>query len=92
MRKGVKSENFPVRIENIYTEGFFFLRIKEQACRKGVTEIDDKFYCKVKVVDEMMGMGKSSAAINYINSLDDDVKVMYVTPYLDEVERIKKSC
>lgn len=57
-----------------------------------MTEIDNKFYCKVKVVDEMMGMGKSSAAINYINSLDDDVKVMYVTPYLDEVERIKKSC
>ena len=48
-----------------------------------MTEIDNKFYCKVKVVDEMMGMGKSSAAINYINSLDDDVKVMYVTPYLD---------
>lgn len=53
---------------------------------------DKKFYCDIKVVDEVMGLGKSSAAINYINSLDNDIKVMYVTPYLDEVERIKTSC
>ena len=39
-----------------------------------------------------MGSGKSSGAINYIKSLSQDTKVIYVTPYLDEVERIKQSC
>lgn len=54
--------------------------------------MDRKFYCDVKVIDGVMGLGKSSAAINYINSLDDDTKIIYVTPYLDEVDRIKDSC
>ena len=53
---------------------------------------DKEFYCDVMVVDGIMGIGKSSAAINYINSLDSSTKVIYVTPYLDEVERIKESC
>lgn len=46
----------------------------------------------VNVVDCIMGKGKTSSAINYINSLGDDVKIMYITPYLDEVKRIKESC
>ena len=39
-----------------------------------------------------MGSGKSSGAINYINKSDDEIKFLYITPYLDEVERIILSC
>lgn len=46
---------------------------------------------KVFIVDEMMGSGKSSAAINYINQSVNE-KFIVITPYLDEVERYKLSC
>lgn len=39
-----------------------------------------------------MGRGKTGAAINYINQTDDDEKILFITPYLSEVNRIKKSC
>lgn len=39
-----------------------------------------------------MGKGKTTAAINFINESDKDVKFLYITPYLTEVERIIKSC
>lgn len=39
-----------------------------------------------------MGAGKTSASINFINNSDDDVKFLYITPYLTEVERIISSC
>ena len=45
---------------------------------------------KVTIIDEMMGRGKSSAAINYINSSDE--RFIVITPYLDEVERYKSAC
>ena len=48
--------------------------------------------CNVKIVDELMGRGKTSAAINMINRSDDDEKFMFITPYLKEVERIKTEC
>lgn len=51
-----------------------------------------KFTCQVKVVDAMMGTGKTSAAINYINQHLYNKKFLYITPYLDEVDRVKKSC
>lgn len=47
---------------------------------------------KIKVVDSIMGSGKTSAAINMINSSDEDTKFIYITPYLTEIERIKKQC
>ena len=50
------------------------------------------FNCNVKVVDMMMGSGKTSSAINYINNSNDDNRFLFITPYLSEVERIKKSC
>lgn len=46
----------------------------------------------INIVDSIMGSGKTSAAINYINSLDEDTKVIYITPYLNEVQRIKEEC
>ena len=45
----------------------------------------------IKVCDAIMGTGKSSAAISYMNSHPDD-KFIYITPYLDEANRIKSGC
>lgn len=45
----------------------------------------------VKVCDAIMGTGKSSAAIRYMNEHADE-KFIYVTPYLAETERIRKEC
>ena len=39
-----------------------------------------------------MGSGKTSSAINYINSLPDDYHFIYVAPYLSEVTRIIDAC
>lgn len=45
----------------------------------------------IRVCDAIMGNGKSSAAINYINDHPDD-KFIYITPYLEEAARIKAGC
>ena len=45
----------------------------------------------IQVCDAIMGTGKSSAAITYMNEHKQD-KFIYITPYLEEAERIKKSC
>lgn len=51
-----------------------------------------EYNCKVYVVDEVMGRGKSWAAINYMNAHDDQ-KFLYITPYLDELtNRIIPNC
>ena len=45
----------------------------------------------IKVCDAIMGSGKSSAAITYINE-HKDLKFIYITPYLNEAERIVNAC
>ncbi|MER1293252.1 DEAD/DEAH box helicase family protein, partial [Bacillus sp. C1(2022)] len=45
----------------------------------------------IKVVDSIMGSGKTSAAINLMNNASKDENFIFITPYLNEVERIKKS-
>lgn len=50
------------------------------------------FDCNVKIVDMIMGSGKTTSAINYINQANTDEKFLFITPYLDEVDRIRKSC
>lgn len=47
---------------------------------------------KIYVVDAPMGAGKTSAALNYIRDLTGDERVLFVTPYLDEVRRVKRAC
>lgn len=42
-------------------------------------------------VDSIMGSGKTSWAIQYMNE-NRDQRFIYITPYLDEIKRIKKSC
>ena len=39
-----------------------------------------------------MGVGKTSAAINYINDADGSTKFLYITPYKTEVSRIISAC
>lgn len=46
---------------------------------------------KVKVIDSVMGSGKSSWAMKYINN-NPDKRFIYVTPFLDEVERCCNVC
>lgn len=46
---------------------------------------------KIKIVDDIMGAGKSAAAINYINSTNDK-HFLVITPYLDEIKRYKQAC
>ena len=45
----------------------------------------------VKVCDALMGSGKTSSTIQYINERPDQ-KFIYITPYLKEAERIKNGC
>ena len=52
----------------------------------------NEYNCNVYIVDEMMGRGKSWAAINYMNSQPEE-KFLYITPYLDEINnRILPYC
>lgn len=45
----------------------------------------------VRVCDAIMGSGKTSATIGYINA-HPEKKFLYITPYLPEAERIKNNC
>lgn len=45
----------------------------------------------VKVCDALCGAGKTQSCINMMNN-DTENKYIFITPYLDEVERIKSSC
>lgn len=47
---------------------------------------------KIKVVDSIMGSFKTTNAFKMINSSPAEVNYIYVTPYLDEVDRCKKMC
>ena len=47
---------------------------------------------RIKVVDSYLGSGKTQWSIDYINSLDDDVKIVYITPFLSECDRIIAGC
>ena len=46
---------------------------------------------KITVIDSIMGSGKTSFAINKMNT-DKENNYIYITPYLTEVQRIKESC
>lgn len=46
---------------------------------------------KVKVCDALCGSGKTVACINMMNS-NIERKYIFITPYLNEVDRIRKAC
>lgn len=48
--------------------------------------------CKINVVDTIMGAGKTQWAIQNITLYNRHEKFLYVTPYLDEVERVISAC
>lgn len=45
----------------------------------------------IKICDAIMGSGKSSAAINYMNT-NPDKRFIYITPFLEEAARIREAC
>lgn len=47
---------------------------------------------KLNIVDAGCGIGKTTALINEINNDISNQVYIYVTPFLSEVERIKKAC
>jgi len=47
---------------------------------------------KIKVIDSIMGSYKTTNAFKMINESDKEISYIYVTPYLDEVERCKNMC
>jgi hypothetical protein len=46
----------------------------------------------IKVIDAMMGSGKTTAMLNFINESPPEKKFIFVTPFLDEGNRIKAYC
>jgi hypothetical protein len=46
----------------------------------------------IKIIDSPTGTGKTTWAFNYIKSLPDDKKVIFITPFLDEITRVIKDC
>ena len=46
----------------------------------------------LNVLDAMMGMGKTTAMIRYINELPDDRLVIFCTPLLPQIERVQTEC
>ena len=46
----------------------------------------------INVIDAPMGRGKTSAAINMINSSTDETRFIYITPYKTEQDRIINRC
>lgn len=47
--------------------------------------------CKIKIIDAIMGAGKTSYAIQLMNE-DKQSNYIYITPFLKEVTRVKQSC
>ena len=48
--------------------------------------------CKIKIVDQIPGAGKSFSAINYINSSSPDSRFIVITPFVDEIHRYQEFC
>ena len=44
------------------------------------------------VIDSIMGSGKTSWAIQYMNSRPEAGPYLYITPYLKEIDRVIESC
>lgn len=55
-------------------------------------DIEMNVHCDIKIVDMIMGSGKTSSAINYINAAPPDERFLFITPYLKEMERVQAAC
>lgn len=47
---------------------------------------------KVKVIDSMPSTGKTCYMLDHINEMDFDIKVIFITPFLSETERVRDAC
>jgi hypothetical protein len=47
---------------------------------------------RIKVIDSRCGSGKTTSMIQHINQMSEDSKIIYITPFLKECERIKEKC
>lgn len=70
---------------------YFLVKIKCNLSSTNYLKLKTGGTYMIKVCDAIMGTGKSSAAITYMNEHRED-KFIYITPYLEEAERIKKGC
>lgn len=55
------------------------------------TTYTKQFDTKINVIDSIMGSGKTSWAIQYMNEADLEKNFIYITPFLSEVQRVKES-
>ncbi|UTR09430.1 hypothetical protein MM300_16220 [Evansella sp. LMS18] len=46
---------------------------------------------KINVIDSIMGSGKTSWAIQYMNEAPAETRFIYITPFLDEIQRVKSA-
>ena len=46
----------------------------------------------IKIIDEPMGRGKTNAAIKYLKIHGQNDKIVYATPFLNEIQRILSKC
>ena len=46
----------------------------------------------IRIIDSYCGSGKSQSMIKLMNEAPEDQKFIYVTPFLKECDRIRKSC
>ena len=60
--------------------------MKNKSINNEVTDVN------IKIIDSPMGFGKTSYLIQMINEDMDNNKYMYITPFLDEVDRIEINC
>ncbi len=62
---------------------------EENKCKNQVINVLNTSELIVKVIDSIMGSGKTQWAISYMKNNLSEKKFIYVTPFLDEVGRIK---
>ena len=46
----------------------------------------------IRVIDSIPGSGKTSFAISHMNKSYKDKRFLFITPFLDEIERVKIAC
>lgn len=56
-----------------------------------MNNIKEEFTNKITVIDSIMGSGKSTYLINYMNTHTEDL-FCYITPYRDEIQRVMDCC
>src|SRR5699024_5191348 len=57
----------------------------------GMTMTNGTARKQITVIDSIMGSGKTQWAIQRMNEASPQEKFIYITPFLDEVDRIKKN-